>query len=107
MICLKSEYQTLERKALRSLPLESLRSDILGAVANRCLFLLWMQQSKALRNHYSNSHLLTDQILIELTTPTIIYRFRKSVFTTKDYRFAVYKTRIAINISKGYCTILS
>lgn len=50
---------------------------------NRCLFLLWMQQSKALRNHYSNSNLLTDQILIGLTTPTVIYRFRKSFLQPK------------------------
>lgn len=78
--------------------------SIRGAVANR--YLSWCGcTSQILRNHYSN--LLTDQILIGLTTPTIIYRFRKSFFTTKDYRFAVYKTRFAINISKGYCTILS
>lgn len=78
--------------------------SIRGAVANR--YLSWCGcTSQILRNHYSN--LLTDQILIGLTTPTIIYRFRKSIFTTKDYRFAVYKTRFAINISKGYYTILS
>lgn len=54
--------------------------SIRGAVANR--YLSWCGcTSQILRNHCSN--LLTDQILIELTTPTVIYRFRKSFLQPK------------------------
>ncbi len=40
---LKDEYQILEGRLLGVAP-GITKSDILDAVANRCLFLLWMQQ---------------------------------------------------------------